>query len=124
MDPSGLNPLAHFTELDLLPRAIFSIGAALFVTALFFRNLRLGLLGVGLVFAGIALKFTFDVVYRDQGEARKLHVAWEVAIQLVLAIMLAAGCLYVAFYSYRHQELPGCLRPTPHPGASPLIVTL
>ena len=109
MQLSDANPLAHFSELDLLPRTIFAIGAVLFAASFFLQKLSMGLCGVGLLFFGVALKLVFDVFFR--GQNGKLGFSVEVAVQFLLAAILAASCFYVTFDVYHNGELPAYIRP-------------
>ncbi len=63
--------LTHFRELHLLPRTVYAIGAALFITALFTKNVALGLFGAGVVFLAVAGNLLIDAFWSQEGKRRE-----------------------------------------------------
>lgn len=57
--PEGLGAIT-FSELHLLPRVVFAIGAAVFVTAIINQSVGLGTVGLGVIFTAVAYNLFFD----------------------------------------------------------------
>jgi hypothetical protein len=92
MPESNWSPLAYFRELHLLPRVVFTVGGVLFLSAVVARELGLILCSIGILFAAVGFNFV------------------ESFFQALIALSIAAVCLYIATYQYRHGVLPQYLQ--------------
>jgi NADH:ubiquinone oxidoreductase subunit K len=111
MPENSWSPLSYFRELHLLPRVIFTVGGALFLTALVARELVLILLSLGIIFAAVALNFILKLTWCETRPPYTRHVSWESFFQALIALAISAACIYVAAYRYRHGSLPPYLLP-------------
>lgn len=90
------NFLSHFRELHLLPRTIYGIGAALFITALFTKDRVLGFCGVGIIFLAVAGNMLIDAFWSQDGKRRE-RIWWGALVQMGLALVLAVVTLWLAY---------------------------
>jgi hypothetical protein len=109
--------LVHFRELHLLPRVIFSIGAICFVGSLFVKVFILGLFGVGVIFVGCTLNFAIGVLMSIDVSLKNksFSFAWMLFGQFILSSAITYGLLVLAYYYYRHGEMPPYFQPLPRP---------
>jgi hypothetical protein len=112
-------PLAFFKELHLLPRVIFTLGTGLLIAAFLVHSpaLALGLLGVGLIFLGVAYNYLLNSFGMDPAPPYQTVISWMMLTQCLLSSIAAAAMLYLAFYTYRHGSLPTWLQPLPQENA-------
>ena len=106
-----LNPLSYFKELDVFPRTVFAIGFVLFFVAVG-RGLTPILLfsSVGLIFAALAFHFISHCVWNDPQPPYTPHLWGRGFRYLIVCILVAAFCFYVAQYTYFHGMLPSYLQ--------------
>jgi hypothetical protein len=95
MDPSEYVQPVHFRELHLLPRVIFSVGAALFIGSFFVKSLILGLCGIALIFAGTLYNLIVDTALEWAGK-HKLNCV--MVVHCIIAASLAIGTICLAHH--------------------------
>lgn len=111
MAENSWSPLAYFAELHLLPRVVFTVGGVLFLSAVVARELVFVLAGLGILFAAVGLNFVLNLTWNESAPPYTAHISRESAWQALIALSIAAACLYVAAYRYRYGVLPPYLQP-------------
>jgi hypothetical protein len=111
MAENNWSPLAYFRELHLLPRVIFTVGGVLFLSAVVARELVLILVSLVILFAAVGFNFVLNLTWNESAPPYSAHISWGSAWQALIALSIAAACLYVAAYRYRYGALPPYLQP-------------
>jgi hypothetical protein len=117
MDLKDAASLFHFRELHLLERVIFFVGSVLLIGSFFVKTFIVGFAGVGMIFAATTLNLVVDMTLRFGFYFKKKPghgIPWALLWQALVAIALTATTLLLAFYFYRHGEMPPWLRPIPN----------
>ncbi len=107
MSASELKPMAFLAGLHLVPRIICGIGACLFLASFFVQDFgglgrALGLLGICVIFCGVAVNLLMDISSRDTEPRLTKYLV----VQSLLASFVAVAVFCLAVYVYRHGALP------------------
>jgi hypothetical protein len=106
-----LSPLSHFKELHLVPRLIFTIGAALFFGGLFRRDWGVSVLGISLAFFSLAYNFAANSMWREGAPPYRLRIWWWNVFQGLIVLAMGVFAFYIVAYHFRYGDLPRFLKP-------------
>jgi hypothetical protein len=107
MNAPEVKRMAFFAGLRRVPRVICGVGACFFLASFFVQDFgglgrALGLLGICIIFCGVALNLLMEISSCDTEPRLTKYLV----VQSLLASFVAVAVFCLAVYVYRHGALP------------------